>query len=139
LQSDAQRGLSADEARRRLREQGPNSLPAPPRRGPLLRFALQFHNPLIYVLLAAGWVTLLLRDYVDTAVILGVVLINAVIGFVQEGKAEQALAAVRAMLASRATVLRDGVYAECDASELVPGDLVLLESGARVPADLRLL
>ncbi|CQR42575.1 putative cation-transporting ATPase F [Thiomonas sp. CB3] len=139
LQSDAQRGLSADEARRRLREQGPNSLPAPPRRGPLLRFALQFHNPLIYVLLAAGWVTLLLRDYVDTAVILGVVLINAVIGFVQEGKAEQALAAVRAMLASRATVLRDGVYAECDAAELVPGDLVLLESGARVPADLRLL
>ncbi len=139
LQSDAQQGLSAEEARRRLREHGPNSLPSPPRRGPLLRLALQFHNPLIYVLLAAGLVTLLLRDFVDTAVIVGVVLINAVIGFVQEGKAEQALAAVRAMLASRATVLRDGVYAECDASDLAPGDLVLLESGGRVPADLRLL
>jgi len=139
LHSDAQRGLAAVEASRRLREHGPNSLPSAPRRGPLLRFAIQFHNPLIYVLLAAGLVTLALRDDVDTAVILGVVLINAVIGFVQEGKAEKALDAVRAMLASRAIVLRDGQRTEVDASDLVPGDVVLLESGARVPADLRLL
>ncbi len=139
LQSDAQQGLSVEEAQRRLHAHGRNSLPTPPRRGPLRRFALQFHNPLIYVLLAAGAVTFALRDMVDTAVIAGVVLINAVIGAVQEGKAERALDAVRALLASRASVVRDGQRIELDADALVPGDVVLLESGARVPADLRLL
>jgi magnesium-transporting ATPase (P-type) len=108
-------------------------------RPPWLRFALQFHNPLIYVLLAAGFVTLVLRDYIDAGVIIGVVLVNALIGFIQEGKAEQALEAVQAMLASRATVLRGGERHEIDAALLVPGDIVLLESGARVPADLRLM
>ncbi len=132
-------GLSAAEARRRLAQYGPNRLPPPQRRGPLLRFLLQFHNPLIYVLLAAATVTTWLEDYVDAGVIVGVVVINAVIGFVQEGKAERALEAVRAMLASHATVLRDGERHEVDAADLVPGDIVLLESGARVPADLRLL
>ncbi|CUA93672.1 cation-translocating P-type ATPase [Thiomonas bhubaneswarensis] len=132
-------GLSPPEAAARLRQYGANRLPEPPRRGPWLRFALQFHNPLIYVLLASGAVTLALGDRVDTAVILGVVLINAVIGAVQEGKAERALDAVRALLSNRASVLRDGRRAELDAAELVPGDVVLLESGARVPADLRLL
>ncbi len=139
LRSDAQHGLSASEAGQRLRTHGPNSLPAPARRGPLLRFALQLHNPLIYVLLVAGLITLMLRDFVDTAVIFGVVWINALIGFIQEGKAQQALDAVRAMLASHAIVLRDGQRSEVEASALVPGDVVLLESGARVPADLRLL
>lgn len=91
------------------------------------------------MLLVAAVVTFLLEYHADAAVILGVVIINALIGFVQEGKAEQALAAVRAMLASKATVLRDGSRREIDALELVPGDIVLLESGARVPADLRLL
>ncbi|MCU0935792.1 MAG: HAD-IC family P-type ATPase [Gammaproteobacteria bacterium] len=132
-------GLSAEEARRRLARFGPNRLPPPRRRGPLLRFLLQFHNPLIYVLLAAAAVTTGLEDYVDAAVIVGVVVVNAVIGFVQEGKAERALEAVRAMLASHATVLRDGERHEVDAADLIPGDVVLLESGDRVPADLRLL
>ena len=132
-------GLRHDEIAQRLTQYGPNCLPASRRRGPWLRFALQFHNPLIYVLLGAGAVTFALRDYVDAGVIAGVVFINALIGFIQEGKAEKALDAVRAMLASRATVLRGGERHEIDATQLVPGDIVLLESGARVPADLRLL
>ncbi|NCC30080.1 MAG: cation-transporting P-type ATPase, partial [Gammaproteobacteria bacterium] len=139
LGTSESRGLSGEEAERRLAEYGPNRLPEPKRRGPLVRLLLQFHNPLIYVLLLASVVTFLLDYYADAAVILGVVIINALIGFVQEGKAEQALEAVRAMLASKATVLRDGNRREIDAEGLVPGDLVVLDSGARVPADLRLL
>ncbi len=136
---DAASGLSDQLARERLAKHGANALAAPRRRGPLMRVALQFHNPLIYVLVVAGVITFALEDYVDAGVIVAVVLINALIGFVQEGKAEKALEAVRAMLASRATVLRDGERHEIDAVELVPGDIVLLESGARVPADLRLV
>jgi magnesium-transporting ATPase (P-type) len=132
-------GPTEEEVRQRLIEYGPNRLPDAKRRGPLLRLLLQFHNPLIYVLLVASVVTLLLGHRADSAVILGVVIINALIGFVQEGKAEQAMEAVRAMLASKATVLRDGNRREIDAEDLVPGDIVLLDSGARVPADLRLL
>ncbi len=139
LATDVGRGLSTPDVVARLRVHGPNTLPAPPRRGPWLRIALQFHNPLIYVLLAAGAVTFALGDHIDAGVIAGVVIINALIGFVQEGKAEKALDAVHAMLASRATVLRDGERHDVDAAALVPGDIVLLESGARVPADLRLL
>ena len=132
-------GLTADEAAQRLRQYGRNELPPPPKRSALRRFLLQFHNLLIHVLLAAGVVTLLLGHVTDAGVIVGVVVINAIIGFVQEGKAEQALEAVRAMLASHAIVLRDGQRRQIDAAELVPGDIVLLASGDRVPADLRLL
>ena len=132
-------GLSHQEATQRLEQYGRNSLPTPKRRGPWLRFALQFHNPLIYVLLGAGVITFALNDYVDASVIAFVVFINALIGFIQEGKAENALEAVRAMLASRANVLRAGERHEIDAALLVPGDIVLLEPGAKVPADLRLL
>jgi magnesium-transporting ATPase (P-type) len=138
LRSAAQ-GLTAGEAARRLAEYGRNELPPAPKRSALRRFLLQFHNLLIYVLLAAGVVTMVLGHFTDAGVIVGVVLINSIIGFVQEGKAEQALEAVRAMLASHATVLRDGQRHEIDAAELVPGDIVLLASGDRVPADLRLL
>jgi magnesium-transporting ATPase (P-type) len=137
--TDATRGLTGAEARRRLAVHGPNRLPEAVRRGPLVRFLLQFHNPLIYVLLAAGAVTLWLEHYIDAGVIIGVVVVNAIIGFVQEGKAERALDAVRAMLASRATVVRDGERREIDAAEVVPGDVVLIESGTKVPADLRLV
>ena len=133
-----ERGLGASEARRRLVAQGPNRLPAARRPSALRRLLSQFHNLLIYVLLAAAAITAALGDWLDTAVILGVVLINAVIGFVQEGKAERALEAVSAMLARKATVWRDGRRLEIDATDLVVGDVVWLESGARVPADLRL-
>ncbi len=139
LGGDTSRGLAGAEARRRLEVHGENRLPDAPRRGPLLRLLLQFHNPLIYVLLAAGAVTLWLGHFVDAGVIVGVVVVNALIGFVQEGKAERALDAVRAMLASRAVVLRDGERHEIDAAGVVPGDIVLVESGTRIPADLRLV
>ena len=91
-------GLGADEAARRLAATGPNRLPPPPRRGVLIRFLLQFHNVLIYVLLAAALVTMLMAHWLDAGVILGVVVINAIIGFIQEGKAERALDAIRELL-----------------------------------------
>jgi len=132
-------GLSAEEAERRLAEHGPNRLTPPSRRGPLMRFLLQFHNVLIYVLLAAAGVTALLAHWVDTAVIAGVVVINSIIGFIQEGKAEQAMEAIRRMLSPEATALRGGKRVVIAAETLVPGDIVLLASGDKVPADLRLL
>ncbi|MDC7692353.1 HAD-IC family P-type ATPase [Vogesella indigofera] len=132
-------GLSQHAAAERLQRYGRNSLPQPAAKSLWLRFVLQFHNLLIYVLLAAALGTLLLADYVDSAVIFGVVLINAVIGTIQEGRAESALAAIRNMLALQATVIRDGERHDVDASTLVPGDIVLLQSGDKVPADLRLL
>ena len=132
-------GLSEAEAVRRLDVHGPNRLRPPKQRGPLLRFLLQFHNVLIYVLLVSAVITALLGHAVDTGVILGVVVINAIVGFVQEGKAESALAAIRKMLSLRALVLRDGQRREISAEDLVPGDWVLLQSGDKVPADLRLV
>jgi magnesium-transporting ATPase (P-type) len=137
LATDA-RGLNRTSAAERLQEHGPNKLPEPPRRSALKRFMLQFHNVLIYVLLAAALTTATLGHWIDTGVILGVVVINAIIGFLQEGKAERALEAIRDMLSPRAQVLRDGRRQEIDADQLVPGDVVFLASGDRVPADLRL-
>ncbi len=138
LRSDTQRGLDSAETQARLARHGPNRLPEVKARSAWLRLALQFHSPLIYVLLAAAGLTLLLHDFTDSGVIVGVVIVNAIIGFLQEGRAEQALAAVRRLLAQRAVVLRDGLHQEIDAAALVPGDVVLIEGGSRVPADLRL-
>jgi magnesium-transporting ATPase (P-type) len=132
------KGLSIDEARRRLGQVGPNRLPEPKARGPLIRLLAQFHNLLIYVLLVAAVVTLILQHWIDSGVILGVVVVNAVIGFLQEGKAEDALKAIRAMLSPSAMAWRNGRLVTLDAAELVPGDLVQLQPGDRVPADLRL-
>ncbi|MDH1903295.1 cation-transporting P-type ATPase, partial [Comamonas aquatica] len=132
-------GLTAAQAAQRLAQHGPNRLQAAPRRSAWLRLLLQFHNVLLYVMLAAAVVTAFLGHWVDTGVLLAAVLVNAAIGFVQEGKAESALDAIRAMLSPHAVVLRDGQRQEIDAADLVPGDVVLLASGDRVPADLRLL
>ncbi len=132
-------GLSPDEAARRLAEYGPNRLPEPARRGPLMRFLAQFHNVLIYVLLVAALVTALMGHWIDTIVILAVVILNAIIGYVQEGRAESAMEAIRNMLAPRANVLRGGRRDSIDGADLVPGDLVLLEAGDKVPADLRVI
>ena len=132
-------GLDTAEAARRLDEHGPNRLPEPPKRSALLRFLSHFHNVLIYVLIASAAVTAALQHWVDTGVILAVVIVNAVIGYIQEGRAEQAMDAIRGMLAPRSAVLRDGRRIGVDAAELVPGDIVLIEAGDRVPADLRLI
>jgi magnesium-transporting ATPase (P-type) len=131
-------GLSGAEAAERLARHGPNRLPEPPARSPVLRFLAQFHNVLIYVLLFAALVTALMAHWIDTGVILAVVIVNAVIGFVQEGRAEQAMAAIAGMLAPKSAVLRDGRRQTVDADDLVPGDIVLVEAGDRVPADIRL-
>lgn len=133
------KGLSRESAEGRAVAFGPNELPKPARPNPLLRFLSHFHNILIYVLLGAALITALLGHVVDTAVIVAVVIINALIGFLQEGKAEKAMDAIRDMLALRANVIREGVREHIMAEALVPGDIVLLEAGDKVPADLRLL
>ncbi|NMF99250.1 cation-transporting P-type ATPase [Aromatoleum toluolicum] len=132
-------GLTEDEARRRRVQYGSNRLTPPARRGPLLRLVMQFHNILLYVMLGAVVITAVLGHWVDTGVLLAAVVINAIIGFIQEGKAEAALDAIRAMLSPHATVIRDGHRRELDAADLVPGDWVILTSGDRIPADLRLI
>ncbi len=132
-------GLSSAEAARRLGICGPNAITVVAGPGAVTRFLMQFHNVLIYVLLAAAGVTAALQHWVDTGVILAVVLVNAVISFIQEGKAEEAMKAIRQMLAPKAAVLRDGRRVTVEAGQLVPGDVLLLEAGDKVPADLRLL
>ncbi|WP_018936131.1 cation-transporting P-type ATPase [Thioalkalivibrio sp. ALJ24] len=139
LDSHPDRGLSRDEAAERLESHGPNRLPEPEQDGPVKRLLLQFHNILIYILIVAAAVTALLGHWLDTGVILAVVLINGIIGYIQEGKAEKALDAIRQMLSPRAQVLRDGQRRSLPAEEVVPGDIVYLQAGDRVPADLRLL
>ena len=132
-------GLDAGEAAARLLRHGPNRLPEAPRRGVLLRLLLQFHNILIYVLVGCAGITALLGHWLDTAVILVVVVANAAIGFIQEGKAETALDAIKRILAPQAAVIRAGERRNIAAEALVPGDIVVLEAGDKVPADLRLL
>jgi magnesium-transporting ATPase (P-type) len=139
LSTDTETGLGAAEAADRLRKYGPNRLPEGRKQGPFMRFLAHFNNVLIYVLLAAGFTKLMLNLWIDASVILGVVVINALLGFIQEGRAEKALASVRNMLSAEARIVRDGTSRMIPADELVPGDVVLLESGDRVPADLRLV
>jgi magnesium-transporting ATPase (P-type) len=139
LDSDRHRGLSSQKAQLRVKHFGRNRLYRPRKRSALLRFLLQFHNVLIYVMLVAAGTTAMLRDWVDTGVLLAAVFINAIIGFIQEGKAEQAMDAIRGMLSLHTTVIREAKRAEIEAEDLVPGDIVALASGDKVPADLRLI
>jgi Ca2+-transporting ATPase len=138
LQSDLRQGLTPDEAAARLEKYGPNAVTARPGKPAWFRFLLQFHQPLIYILLAATAVTAALAEWVDSGVIFGVVLVNAVVGFIQENRAEKAIEALTRMVTTEATVRRDGHKLRIPSSELVPGDVVLLQAGDRVPADLRL-
>ncbi len=139
LETDLSRGLEARVAQERLTRFGPNRLPTGPRRGILARILDQFRDLLIYVLLATAVVSLALGEFVDAAVILAVVVINAIIGFVQESQAEAALEALKEMLSPKATVLRGGETEIIPAEELVPGDLIVLTAGAKVPADARVI
>src|SRR5215470_9194979 len=138
LTTDIEKGLDAGEASRRLQKYGPNRLPEGKKRGPFMRFLSQFNNILVYVLLGAGFIKLMLNLWVDAAIIFGVVILNALLGFIQEGKAEKALESIRNMLSAEARTLRGGETRMIPAEELVPGDIVLLESGDKIPADLRL-
>ncbi|EIF51603.1 MULTISPECIES: cation-transporting P-type ATPase [Sulfurovum] len=131
-------GLDQEEVEKRLESYGPNQLPVVQTRSAFLRFIYQFHNILIYVLLAAGIVTAILEHWVDAGVIFAVVLLNALIGFIQEGKAEDALRSIQQMLSPHAIVIRNGRQGTIQAEDLVPGDIVTLQSGDKVPADLRL-
>ena len=139
LESDRDHGLSSDEAARRRRSHGPNVLPRAERRGPLLRLLAQLHHPLVYVLLAASAATFAIGAFVDASVILGVVAVNAAVGFVQEARAERALDALTAMTTVDAHVVRDGVRRRVRARDLVPGDVVVVEAGDRISADARLI
>jgi len=132
-------GLSSQAAARRLAEVGPNRLPEPPRRPALLRFLAHFDDVLIYILLAAAVLKAILGEWVDFAVILAVAVVNALVGFVQEGRAASALAGIATMLSVDAQALRDGAWQHVDAQDVVPGDVVRVRSGDRVPADVRLL
>ncbi len=138
LDVDLKTGLAGAEARRRLEKFGPNVVRA--RRGTpaWLKVLKQFNQPLVYILLLAGSVTAFLGEWVDSSVILGVVVINAMVGFLQETKAETAIAALARMVLTETTVRRDGHQQRVRSETLVPGDAVLLQPGDRVPADLRL-
>ncbi|MCH9813856.1 MAG: cation-transporting P-type ATPase [Epsilonproteobacteria bacterium] len=132
-------GLYQDEITPRLRKYGHNKIPLAKSRSPFIRFLYQFHNILIYVLIAVSIITAVLEHWIDTGVILAVVLLNALIGFIQEGKAENALKAIQQMLSPDAIVVREGKQMVIKAETLVPGDIVMLQSGDKVPADLRLV
>ena len=139
LGTNAAEGLDPSEASARLEKYGPNRLPEGRKRGPFLRFLAQFNNILVYVLLAAGFIKLMLNLRIDAAIIFAVVILNALLGFVQEGKAEKALDSIRNMLSAEARTMRSGETRMIPAEQLVPGDVVLLESGDKIPADLRLI
>ena len=139
LETAPDHGLTPAEAAQRLQRHGPNALPAPPRRTLAQRLGAQFANALIIFLLAGAAVAGALGHWVDAGVILAVVLTNAIVGVMQEGKAEAAMDALRDMLSPHARVLRGGTRQVLPVDALVPGDVVLIEAGDRVPADLRLL
>src|SRR5215472_6762626 len=138
LATSSEKGLDAGEASTRLQKYGPNRLPEGKKREPF-RFLAQFNNILVYVLLGAGFIKLMLNLWVDAGIIFAVVILNALLGFIQEGKAEKALDWIRNMLSAEARVVRGGETRMIPADQLVPGDVVLLESGDKIPADLRLL
>src|SRR5262249_44848990 len=139
LATDVAKGFDETDAANRLQKYGPNQLPEGKKRGPFMRFLSQFNNVLVYVLLGAGFTKLMLNLLVDASIIFGVVIMNALLGFIQEGRAEKALDSIRNMLSAEARTLRGGETRMIPAEQLVPGDIVLLESGDKIPADLRLI
>ena len=130
-------GLKETEVRERLRQYGPNKLKGRKKTPPVLVFLQQFLNPLIYVLLVAAVISFVMQHYTDAVVILVVLLLNAIIGFIQEARAEKAMEALMRMAAPQAKVERDGRVQTVPARQIVPGDIILLETGDRVPADAR--
>jgi cation-transporting P-type ATPase F len=138
LETDLVKGLTKAEVVKRREKYGANTLTTQKTQGPLIRFLLQFNQPLVIILLAATLITLFLQEWVESAVIFGVILINSIIGFIQESKALKAIDALSKAMVSEATVIRDGEKMKAPAQDLVRGDIVLLQSGDKVPADMRL-
>ncbi len=136
---DPGKGLSSDEAAKRLEKYGPNRLAAKKGKSLFVRIVEQFQDFLIYILLAAAVISILLGEISDAVIILMVVVINAVVGVVQEAKAEKALEALKKLSAPRAVVVRDGTPREIDADQVVPGDVVMIDAGRIIPCDLRWL
>jgi Ca2+-transporting ATPase len=139
LDTNLQKGLDIFEIKHRQERFGPNVLTPKKGKSPFIRFLMQFNNPLIIILLVAGLVTAVLKDPLNSIVIFGVVLINAIIGYIQEAQAEQAISALAKTMTTEATVIRGEKVMRVPAAELVPGDIVQLQAGTRVPADLRLM
>src|SRR5690554_376284 len=139
LETDPQSGLSADEAQRRLSEYGRNKLQSRKQKSILAMFLSQLNDALIYVLMAAVGITMLMGEYVDGFIIIAVILINATLGVVQEVRAGNAIDALRDMATPKALVKRDTQIKEVNSEEIVPGDLVILDAGRYIPADLRLI
>ncbi|OEF97418.1 cation-transporting P-type ATPase [Desulfuribacillus alkaliarsenatis] len=139
LETDPAKGLTKAEASERLQKYGANELPSKAKKSVWIKFFKHFHDVLIYILLVAAVVTALMGHYIDTAVIFAVAFINACIGFFQENKAEQALEGIKKMLSLHANVLRDGERIEIDSQDVVPGDIVFLRAGNKIPADIRLI
>ncbi|PMB54118.1 carbonate dehydratase [Fischerella thermalis CCMEE 5201] len=139
LDTNSETGLTSAVAAKKRERFGANELKSKPGKSPLLRFLLQFNQPLLYILLIAGAIKAFLGQWVNAGVIWGVTLINAIIGFVQESKAESAIAALASSVKTNATIIRNGQKMQVPSTELVPGDVVLLASGDKVPADLRLV
>lgn len=133
------KGLTNEEAKKRFEKYGANKLAEEGKINRLKIFIHQFASPLIYILLIAGAVTIFLKEYIDASVIFAVVVLNSIIGYFQEYKAEQSVRALKKMLVPKAKVLREGIEKEINSEELVPGDIILLYSGIRVPADIRLI
>lgn len=133
------KGLSEQEVSARRSEAGFNELPPSQSRPAILRFLAQFHNVLIYVLILAATITGFLQHWLDMGVILGVVVANAFIGFIQEGKAEQALRSMSKLLVETCTVIRNGKKQSIPVRELIPGDIIQIQAGDKIPADVRLL
>ncbi|WP_262901624.1 HAD-IC family P-type ATPase [Salegentibacter tibetensis] len=139
LKTNFEKGLSKDDVSLRKETYGLNELPKGKKQSELKRFLLQFNNLLIYILIIAAVITALMDHWIDTWVIVLVVIVNAVIGYIQEGKAEEALEGIRNMLSLHALVVRDGRQKDIDAKDLVPGDVIRLKSGDKIPADVRII
>jgi P-type Ca2+ transporter type 2C len=137
LRSDDVKGLSADEAKKRLEELGPNTLKEGAQRGPFAIFLEQFGNFIIWVLIGAALISGFLKEWVDSLAIIAIVILNAILGFVQEYRAEKSLAALKKLSSPTSKTIRDGKRLIIQSSELVSGDLVELEAGDNIPADCR--
>jgi len=135
----SEKGLSQSEAEERLEKHGPNKIEEADKIHPLQILARQFKSPLVWILIAAMIISFFVKEYTDFYVILAIVILNAVLGFIQEYRAETAIAALKKMISQKAIVIRSGVQKEIDATEIVPGDILILETGEKVPADARLI